>query len=293
MTRLQSNRAGLFVCLWACCTVLLLGCERRVLSKEYLARVGDSYLTIETLGNGRSTENISPAQREEYVAQWVNNELLYQEARRLGIENSKILKDRILEIQKGLIVQEFLQQRIYRDSLEISEDNIRSYYEQHSSDFLLPEDLVKAYYTSFSDREKANAFRGLLLKGKSWKEVLHEFVSEPLSALEAEPQIEARYYSQQALYPQELWRVAVNLSPGEVSFPIRTQGGFYILQTVNIVRQGKRAELEMVHNEIRQRLTMELRRQQYVDLLANLRVRYPVEILTTAHSVTDTTGIEQ
>lgn len=257
--------------------VLISGCEMRETKKEYIARVGNSYVSIEEI-QSMAGDTLSPEQLREYVVQWMDQEMLYQEARRLGVENSKEVRRKLDDVRKQLVVQEFLTKEIYGDSVELTDDSIRAYFEAHPEDFLLQEDMVKVNYAAFARRERANAFRARLIGGASWEAAVEAAYNDTATDEPFVAQAYLQYYTQRSLYPRELWRVATNLSAGEVSFPVRTQSGFFVIQTLAILKQGKRPELDMVRNEIFQRLTMEHRRQRYAELLARVRSQSDVEM---------------
>ncbi len=255
------------------------GCQPREPKRGYVARVGDTYLMREEIEAGRdSTLKASDASIRQEVTGWVNNELLYEEARHQGLENSDAVQKQMRESRKQLSIEAYLQKEIYGDSIYVPEDSIRTYYEKHPEEFHLREDLVQVNLVVFNDRRKANAFRAKMVGGTKWNDVLAAFQADTASQKTITTSSIAKYYTSQTLFPQELWRVSVNLLAGETSFPVRTQGAFVIIQTLARYRQGATAPLDFVRSEIRQRLIIERRRQRYADLIARLRSQYEVEI---------------
>lgn len=241
--------------------------------------MGDSFLTTDEIETGSdSTGKPSSALARQEAARWVNNELLYQEARRQGLESSDKVQRQLREVRKQLIIEALLQKEIYGDTIQIAEDSIFSYFKSHPEDFLLREDVVLVSLVTFTDRGKANSFRAKIVRGATWDSVLSSFEIDTSAQKSITTFSTAKYYTQQTLFPPELWRVAMSLPPGETSFPVRTQGAFVIIQTLAKYRHGTGAPLDLVRNEIRQRLTINARRQRYAELIAHLRSRYEVEI---------------
>lgn len=275
------RRVKPFPFLWGLTLGLLIsGCEKRETKKEYLARVGDSYLTKEEMTAVEdSTLLSSDARIRDYAARWINNELLYQEARRRGIENSETVQRHATEARKQLTIQAFLQKELYQDTLHIPEDSIRTYFESHPEEFLMREDVVKVNLIAFTSREKANAIRAKIVSGTRWESAVQTVVNDTSSQSFLISRVDGKYYTQGTLYPPELWRVATNLAPREISFPVRTQEGFFLIQLLAIFRQGAHAQLDMVRDEIHQRLIIEQRRQRYAELLARLRSQHEVEVV--------------
>lgn len=260
------------------CLILFIGCEPRESKKEYLARVGDSYLTRESVEALTDSGMLSSdARLREYVHRWANTELLYQEARRQGMENSETFQQQLSDARKQYAIEALLQRELYSDTAGILEDSIRSYLENNKPDFFLRQTVVKVNMVVLASREKANSFR-TQARRFSWQQAFQAMHEDTASRPMIMTVVEHRYYSQQTLFPPDLWRVALNLYPGEMSFPVRTQDGYVVIQLLAILRPGMAPELDMVRDEIRQRLLIERRRQQYADLLTRLRSKYEIDV---------------
>jgi len=284
MTNLRNNQNTRNLSLWTLCTWVILaqtGCEQPQSQREYLARVGDAYLTRQAIGaQGDSTILHSPALLRDYVNRWVDNELLYQEARRQGLENTEQFRQQLAEARKHLAVEALLSKELYADSRWLTDDTIRAYFARYQSDFLLQNDVVKINMATFTAWEHASAFRRLVSRGQSWRSAIEELLNDPATSPFVVSHVEERYYTQQTLLPPELWRVATNIGRGEVSFPVKIQNTYTIIQTLGSFKRGSQAELEFVQSEIRERLLIEQRRRLYGELLARLQSRYDVEIAT-------------
>lgn len=68
------------------------------------------------------------------------------------------------------------------------------------------------------------------------------------------------------------------LGPGDVSFPVKTDGGYTVLQYVELATAGKTEEFDLVREEVLNRVLIENRRARLEALLGTLRERYGVEI---------------
>jgi uncharacterized lipoprotein YehR (DUF1307 family) len=66
--------------------ILLTGCSRKQENKEYIAKVNDSYLTEEDLTAVSEGYSGHKSFKEEMIRNWVNRELLYQQAIKEGIQ---------------------------------------------------------------------------------------------------------------------------------------------------------------------------------------------------------------
>lgn len=284
MTNLRNNYTTRNLFLWNLYTCLILaqsGCEQPQSKREYLARVGDAYLTRQAMDmRGDSTILHSPALLRDYVNRWVDNELLYQEARRQGLEHTEQFRQQLAEVRRQLAVEALLSKELYADTIGLTDDTIRAYFAKHYNDFLLQNDVVKINMATFTAWEHANAFRRMITRGQSWESAIEELLNDPATSPSVVSHVEQRYYTQQTLFPPELWRVAINIGRGEISFPVKIQNTYTVIQTLGSLKRGSPAELELVQNEIRQRLLIEQRRRRYSQLLTRLQSQSDVEIAT-------------
>ncbi len=257
-----------------------------------IARVGGTELTLEEAKAAIDSSRDSFESRlHSYTSSWINTQILFQEAQRQGIRKSESFQKMLADAEQQLIVQEYIQQRVYNDSIIISENEMRAYFDNHSAEFFVREDMLKMNVITFSSRDRATAFTAVISQGSSWKETLENIMLDTSSFSGIVSFVTNKYYSQKTLYPAELWKVAITLSPNEVSFPVKTVLGYYVLQTLSMIKQGKPEEFDFAKDEIRERLLIEKRRQRYTDLVGTLRKQYNVEMLLPKFSQSDTTQV--
>ena len=60
--------------------VALTGCGKEEPKKDFIARVDESYLTKKELSADLDTAQLQESHKNEYIRNWVETELLYQEA---------------------------------------------------------------------------------------------------------------------------------------------------------------------------------------------------------------------
>ena len=77
--------------------------------------------------------NLSELEREQLLRQYIRDEVLYQEALRLGIDqNDYVIKRRV--IQK----MEFMLNEFEEEDIVVHEDSLASFYNQHQDRYALP-----------------------------------------------------------------------------------------------------------------------------------------------------------
>ena len=101
---------------------------------------------------------------------------------------------------------------------------------------------------------------------------------DPQTSREIVSSTPERWYTRATVYPPELWKVAGPLSPGEVSFPLKTDEGYMVLQYVALAPAGKTNEFDLVREDALNRVLIENRRARLDSLLGTVRQRYGVEM---------------
>jgi hypothetical protein len=257
---------------------LFSGCSGEKGQKPFIARVGTSELTEEDLVRDSVAGRTLPTQ--EAVNDWIVNELLYQEAARRGLTTTDEYRRQVDATKRRLAVVALLDQELYApaDTAFVNDAAITQAFAATGADYTLHEDVVLASYALFADREIANTFRTALLRGTSWNDALQTIQTDEKAAPLLLQAATRQYFTQQTLYPQELWKLTRSLGRDEVSFVLKVQEGFYVVKVYGIKKQGDIPDLDYVRNDIRQRLLLDERRARYDRLVAALRARHGVEV---------------
>ena len=265
--------------LWEILPILLFGCTQQRTRDSYVARVNDSYLTIEEFHKHTDTTSTSSPQAQGYVSRWISQELLFQEARRRGLDRSADIKTKIDEIEKQLIVSLLLDKEIYDEELvSFSTEELHEYYDNHTEEFLLQHDVAKIHYLLFQDRKSAKAFRLKLWHRTPWYKAADnaEMGSEELSA--SLERADSVYVSEHEVVPASVWRTVVKTRVGRISSVLKTEQGYFVFQLLAFRKRGAPSELPYTLPEIRERLVVEKRRKLLDSLLNELRQRNAVEV---------------
>jgi peptidyl-prolyl cis-trans isomerase C len=257
-----------------------------------IARVGNAELTIADAKAHIDTSQVPFGdQLQRYVVHWVNEELLYQEAQRRGIGNSDELEHQIQDARRQLIADAFVQRQVYLDdTTSVSDSVLRAYYALHTAEFIVSEDLVKLNLAIFNARDRASKFSAQVMRGSLWDDAIAATIQDTVAQSGLVSNVRGQYFSQRTIFPLELWKVAAALDVNDVSFPIRTSGGYCVIQLLEQAQEGKPASLDVARDEVRDRVLIARRRQCYEDLLGTLRKRYTVEIMSTVEKQKDTSN---
>ena len=257
-------------------------------SPRILAKVGDAQITFEDIRHHVDTAwGSTDAQLWSYVSTWTKNELLFQEAKRLGIDQTDECVRELEEVKHQLAGQLLLKRLLYSDNETPTDEILRTYYTNHTPEFFIREDMVKVNIALFNNRESAGTFAAHIAQGSPWKNALTEVQKDSTERKNFLSVTMGKFFTAHTLYPPELWKVVRALDINEVSFPVKIFSGSAILQLLGSFHQGDPAPYEIVRDEVRQRVLLEHRRHQYDTLLLTLRKRYPVQIMIDSLSITD------
>jgi hypothetical protein len=284
------NRANAFIAL-----VLLLlfsGC-RHEQPRTVIARVGDAELTLEEARLHIDTAHSgAQSQLQDYVSSWVNTELVYQEAKHHGFDRSPKIQEQLDDIKRQLVKQAYLAEQVFPDTGSLNDQQLHDYFAAHASEFFLSEDMMKLNLIVFTDRTSASTLAASVSRGEDWNQALQRTLRDSTASANVKSYTSNEYYSEHTLFPPELWKVVAGLNTGEITFPVKTSMGYYVLQMLSRLKQGTPAEFDLVKEEVRRRLLLERHRTKYADLLGTLRKNYNVEILLGMYSHHDTTSVQ-
>jgi hypothetical protein len=153
-----------FISVFAISAVILIGCGDKKKDDEAIVRVNGIPLYNSDLLIPGDSLNTMRIDRNELIRNWINNELLFQQAVKEEItESDEFIRLSELsnkELAKTLWVNRYLQSKISG----INEKELEAYYEKNKEIFRT---LSDAYYINqvvFNTEEKAIQFRNILVE---------------------------------------------------------------------------------------------------------------------------------
>ena len=263
LKRARCLKIGLIICL-----IGMWGCERPQ-TASVVAQVGNRYLTKEALEKripAPFTETISPKEKQRLVENWIEEELLHQEAIRQKLDRDSELSDRIERAVRQLLVSELIARTYARDA-EISEDEILAYYEEHRTDFERDQLELRVRHLVVADRNAMNRAWDRLQKGEFFEQVARE-VSIDQSAVNGG---DLGYFTED-MVTASFWETCREAKLGH-RIRTRTELGYHIIEVMDRDDEGSIRDLVDVRGEIQQRILTERRREQRAKLLGELKER--------------------
>ena len=255
--------------------ILLTGCEQEQQKTNYVARVNDSYLTAEELAAMVDTNSSTTFFRNEVIRNWINRELLYQQAMKEGILKGKNYKRILDKSEKELAGALLLDKYGQNGKINIEIRDLLIYYKKNRDDFKVDEDSYLLNKIHFSNENRAIEFRSLLLDS-DWQKALNVFhndstiISVKSNSLVKETDI----------YPAMLLRVVKRLYPLEISIVITERPGYYtVAQVLNKYAKGSVLPFDIVKSEVEKRYLAERRKLQVENYIKELYSDYEIEVI--------------
>jgi hypothetical protein len=260
-------------CLLAFTAFEIPGCQPQHKKPEgaVIARVGHAYLTLEELQASIPPEYSSAITRDQniqYVRQWVNTELLYQEALRQRIDHEPDTKARLEKMKKDLLSSEVISRSAMSGGASIDEESVREYYEANREQFVRESNVVRYETILVDDINLAYEIRRTATH-ETFKDVARTYSKVQLA--------ENTPYAALDAIPPVLRNAIVAAATPSITGPYRSEEGFYVLRVVSKFDAGTIASLDEVRDEIVSRLSSITQQGEIEKLIAEVRSRAHVE----------------
>ncbi len=265
----RSDSAGILLSLLAVASILS-GCGRAPSNGSLLARAGGKELYMAQVSAHVDT-NSAYAVRN-YVSNWVDQQLLLDEAEKEGLNDNDRFRQRVDEFSRQLAVTMLLNKRIYQAADSFSAQTLVDYYSLHQEEFRASENVALVNFVSFGKRSVSVSFRNSIVSGQAWNLALSHMPPYEIMM------VSDSTYLKRSGTNQSIWTVIQSLSEGAVSFPIQLDSLTYIVQVLKWYDSGQLLPISCVAPEIKQKLTIEKRTKLYNNLIDSLRASGNFEI---------------
>lgn len=235
------------------------GCSKEEKPSKYVAKVNKSILTEDDVKSALSEERNKGIYREEYINNWIQTEILYQEASDKGLLNDKEFQSLLGRTKKELASALFIRKIVNENKIEPTDDEIKKYFDNNKDDFKQVDDAYKINEIQFNNYNKAVEFRNSLLETE-WNRALNKYRNDQ-SIIELQSQKLLMKYQ---IQPATLLRVITTLGLNEVSVVLETEPmKFTVVQLIEKTGKDYIPPLDMVKNEVKERLLV-IKRNQYI-----------------------------
>jgi len=202
--------------------------------------------------------------KRRFLDDLITRELLLQEARRLGLDRSQALRERLDRLREQMILDDLTQQ-VLGPGVEVSAAELDAYAAAHP-EALPPETESRTAHILVDTLAQAQEAKRQLDRGGDFAKLASRFSTDKgTRALGGDLGL----YRLGSAGP-EVESAILNLKPGMISDPIKTDRGFHLFKLVS--REGTDPEaMQAAREQLRRELSAEKRLKQYEKFLANLR----------------------
>lgn len=248
-------------------------------SGAVVARVGGATLTegdvADALGDVPASLD-SVTAREQVVEQWVQRELLVQEARRQGLDQDPTVRRRLAEAERAALELAALDAYFDQAPADPSEAELKAYYDRHRDALALREPYVRLRHLRLRDPSRAEDARASFQRAVAssvpdslFALVAREYADDPEGAVA----FASEYVSEAqigALDDVLAERVAA-LPAGAQVAAVPVGGVVHVVQVVDRVPAGTVPPFRLVRDELAERVGVQQRRDAEARLLQQLR----------------------
>ena len=248
-------------------------------SGAVVARVGEAALTEADLAEALGAVPVgldSATAREQVIEQWVQRELLVQEARRRGLDDDPAVRRRLADSERAALEAAALEAFFAANPAEPDPEAVEAYYEAHRQDLALREPYVRLRHVRVTDRRRAEEARTALQRALAspvpdslFTLVAAEYAADPEGAVA----LSAEYVPEGRLEAlDEALGAAVAALPAGAQVAVVASGPvLHVVQVVDRVPAGTVPPLSLVRDELAERLAVQTRRELEARFLAQLR----------------------
>jgi hypothetical protein len=237
----------------------MYGCGKEPPEKEYIARVNDSYFTKDDLASVVDSGYGKNQYRNEIVRNWIDEELLYQEAKNAGVlKNEDFLRTKN-ETEKRLVVTFLINKLFKEEQLTIEPSEVKDYFEKHRDNFKLFHNAFLVNLVQFDDEDRAISFRDEAFN-RGWEQTAVSFRSDSNIVFIDNSKLVYEY----ELQPADLVRILRELQTGELSIVINdNMGNYFVVQLLEKYERGSIPPYEIIEALVRDRY-IALKKEQFI-----------------------------
>ncbi|MEL7834597.1 hypothetical protein [Fodinibius sp. Rm-B-1B1-1] len=257
---------------------LLTTCDQSMQgnTENSLARVGNEYLTIDQAVDDIPDHVLAEDSVNalmQYRDSWVRQQLLLQEAKRLGLHQKQEIQKKI-EQARDEVLRQALKDYVLTNAekeLTATDEQARSYYQKNKDQFVLEEDFVQYRHMRTKTLAEARNARQDLLGGVPWAEVAQEYAIDPSRALS-----EAEQYWPISMAAQgiDIMNRYLNvIGQSEISPIQRVNGVYHFVQLMDTKAEGNHPDLNWLTEQIKDWLTLNNRQRNLSSFIKNLYLK--------------------
>lgn len=204
------------------------------------------------------------AGKKEFLDELIKEELMYQEAKKLGINKEKEFQDTIKDFKKVTLISTLLKNEI-EGKAKVDTKEIRDFYDKHQDEFMTGLE-VKASHILVNAETEAEDVLKRIQNGEGFSKLAEELSMDKGTAKNGG---DLGFFGRGRMVP-EFEKAVFSLKPGETSRPVKTKFGYHIIKVTD-KKEGRTRDFEEVKPSIEKRLTIEKQRSLFDSYIEKLK----------------------
>jgi peptidyl-prolyl cis-trans isomerase C len=246
---------------------VFLGCRGNEQNGDVVAQVGKSRLTTNELRimvPHLDELRLSKSQVENLVKGWVESELIYQEALRVGLAKDEQVQRELAKMKRDFLVAQYIEKYI-DERTEVSQQEAEAYYRDHIEEFQCAEDEYHIRLILVMTLSEATQIRSQLAQGEDFAQWA-EKRSMDGSRLNGG---DLGFVPLSRLSPL-LARAVAQMRRGELSLPVKSEIGYNLLTLLEMRKKGEAYPMEEVRGMIGERVQAQKKGTLYQEVIHRL-----------------------
>lgn len=210
--------------------MFIFGCEKETKEKEiYVAEVGNTKLSL-TFLNEQLGKNVDNSKyREEFIKDWIETEILSQDADERKLLNKTNYNQIIETSSKKLAATIAINEYLSKKNTKVSDSELRRYFSVNRDDYNYSNDAFVLNFVEFTEEESAIKFRNVAISD-GWENSLNLFSSDSNLIVNVSNQI----FNSSEIQSKRVMRVINRLYKNEISLVVKTElNNFVIVQQID------------------------------------------------------------
>jgi peptidyl-prolyl cis-trans isomerase C len=221
--------------------------------------------------------------KKKFLDDLISREVLLQEARRQGLDQSLTLRERMERVKEQLILDELMKDAAAQP-VHITDAELEAYYQSHD-DMLLAARQIRGAQIVMANVFQAKDLKHQIGQGWNFSKLAQRYsLDEKTKADGGEFNL-----TRKGVLDPAIEQFLLTQKPGAVSDPMETTAGFHLVKVVS--RDPDEAKhLEAVRQQLKRELYAEKHRKQVEEVLAKLRSAATIRMAAGSELLTQDVG---
>lgn len=254
-------------------SLIFLSCSKEEKNEKNIAKVNDAVLTEDMLNSMMNDSKNKAKLKDEIINQWIEDEVLFQEAEKEGITNEKEFQKILERSKKNLAISFLIKKYLDKNEIQIKDEELKKYYDENKNEFVLNDELYYLRIAKFENYESAIEFRKKLIE-TNWN-IANNYIKTKTDKFQTKEDL----IYKKDLQPIQVVRIVNTMEINEISSIIDISSNeFIIINLMNKYSENTIPPFEAVKNLVKEKLTILKQKELIHNYLTELLSEHNLEI---------------